>query len=103
MEDQNLEILRKIREKINSDPAIEEVVSECNDIARRKAKKAITEFTETSFEMVKLVHEAAFALMSNFENIDVREAMELGIWAQETLIALYGPEALKNLRIEIKD
>jgi len=100
MEDKNLLVLKAIQDRIKRDPCVEKAVSECNDIAKRRASEAICDFTMASYEMVKLVNEACISVLKEFDTVDVRTAMELGIWAQETLLNLYGEDALKNLTIE---
>lgn len=74
----------------------EELLKDCNDIARATAKKKIEEVTLESEEMLRLLNEKCLHLIKHFNEFPVATAIEFGIWARESLVNLYGPELFEK-------
>ncbi len=70
---------------------LDEQLIDCNDIAKERARKQIEKVVLESEQMLILMSQKVMNLRNHFDEIPVEVAIQYGIWARESLVALYGP------------
>ena len=70
----------------------EEKLTECNDLARERAKQQVRSVVLESKEMLKLLEEKVSHLLKHFDDSPIEVAIQYGLWARDSLVSLYGPD-----------